>query len=290
MRYVLLATILLVANPLLWGVRNQERNDPLVQLRDAVGVKRNRVWLSDLLPADASPALQKASASIELCPAPQPGSARVLDAEQIATKLAGHPELLRRLAIPPRMTVRYAGWPIAEEGVRLAISAFLRQQGLREHRGTRDLPDVARIEWPRPLSATQQNPKLEVVGLAWDNRQQSVQVRLRCSPRAACGNFLVHVVLPAPLAEQWRQQLGFSSDWNLSADEKQSAVNGAGAVLAEKGKPATLMLDDGSMRISVRVICLQGGVLNQEIRVVEARSRHVFHAEVVGVGLLHASL
>ena len=36
MRYVLLATILLVANPLLWGVRNQERNDPLVQLRDAV--------------------------------------------------------------------------------------------------------------------------------------------------------------------------------------------------------------------------------------------------------------
>lgn len=64
----------------------------------------------------------------------------------------------------------------------------------------------------------------------------------------------------------------------------------SGATLAEKGKPATLILDSGTMRISVRVICLQAGALNQEIRVLDARTRHVFHAEVVGAGLLHAAL
>jgi flagella basal body P-ring formation protein FlgA len=38
------------------------------------------------------------------------------------------------------------------------------------------------------------------------------------------------------------------------------------------------------------VICLQPGVLNQQIRVFEAQSRRVFHAEVVGAGLLHSTL
>ena len=60
-------------------------------------------------------------------------------------------------------------------------------------------------------------------------------------------------------------------------------------MLAEKWKPATLVLDGGSVRISVRVICLQQGVLNQQIRVIEERSRRVFHAEVVGAGRLRAS-
>ena len=290
MKYVLLATMLVVATPPGWCVRNQERNDLLVQLRDTVGVKQNRVWLADLLPPDASPVLRKVSATIELCPAPQPGSARVLDGEQITARLAGQPELLRQLAIPPRITVRYAGWPIAEERVRLAISEFLRQQSLHELGGRRDLPDAARLEWSQPLLVTEQNPKLEVVGLDWDNRRQSVQARLRCSRRATCGSFLLHVVLPLPLAGEWRQRLALSSALNSPGDGMQSAANEDGAVLAEKGKPATLVLDDGSMRISVRVICLQRGVLKQQIRVVEARSRHVFHAEVVGVGLLHASL
>jgi hypothetical protein len=290
MKCILLATMLVVAAPPGWCVRNQERNDPLVQLRDAVEVKQSRVWLSDLLPPDASPALRKVSATIQLCSAPQPGSVRVLEGEQITARLDGQAEMLRQLAIPPRITVRYAGWPIAEERVRLAISEFLGQQVLHEARGRLELPDAARLEWSRPLTVKEQNPQLEVVGLDWDNRQKSIQVRLRCSTRASCGSFLVHVVFPRSIAEQWRQRLALGSDLNSPGDGTQSPATGDGAVLAEKGKPATLVLDDGSVRLSVRVICLQRGVLNQEIRVVEAKSRHVFHAEVVGAGLLHASL
>jgi hypothetical protein len=290
MKYALLVTMLLIVPPSGWCARNQEtqKNDSVVRLRDAVDVKQNRVWLSDLLPPGAPAAMQNALASIELCPSPQPGSVRVLDAEQIEARLAGQREMLGQLAIPGRITIRYTGWPIAEERVRLAISEFLRQQGWHNREGKRDLPDAAQLDWTRPHSATVESPKLEVVGLDWDDRQQSAQVRLRCSPRTSCGSFLVHIVLSPPLAQEWRQQLALGSDLNSS--DPPAAANGNSSVLAEKGKPATLVLDDGSMRISVRVICLQRGVLNQEIRVVEARSRRVFHAEVVGMGLLHANL
>jgi len=291
MKYILIATMLLLAIPPIWCLRNQEKKDDVVvQLRDAVEVKRSWVLLTDLLPPDAPSAIRKALGSVELCSTPQPGSARVLNSEQTAARLAGQPDLLRRLAIPARITVRYAGWPIAEDRVRLAISQFLRQQSLHEHGGISDLPDEARLEWARPLSATEENPRLEVLGLDWDNRQQSLQVRLRCSIRASCGSFLAHVVLPAPLAERWRQQLGLGGDSNSPKDSQQAADGGKGAVLAEKGKPATLIVDNGSMRISVRVICLQPGVLNQKIRVFEAQSRRVFHADVVAEGLLHANL
>jgi hypothetical protein len=95
--------------------------------------------------------------------------------------------------------------------------------------------------------------------------------------------------LPAPMGDELRARLGWAIGLNSPA-AGQSTATTSGIVLAEKGKPATLILDDGSMRISVRVICLQPGVLNQRIRVFEAQSRRVFHAEVVGAGLLHSTL
>jgi hypothetical protein len=287
MKYVLRGTIcvLLAVNPLVLCARNDAAgtSEPRVHLREAVEVKRSQVWLADLLPADAPIAIEHAGAAIELCHAPQPGSPRVLGAAQITLKLAGLPEILRQLFIPSRIIVRYSGWPIAETTVRLAISRFLRQQG-RQH----DLPDAARLEWPRPLSATEEHPVLEVMGVDWDNRQQSLQVRLRCLKRVSCGTFLVHVFLPPPFGEEWRERLGAERDRNRS--QGQAAPTATGAVLAERGKPATLILDDGGMRISIRVTCMQPGVLNQQIRVFDQQSRHVFQAEVVGAGLLHANL
>jgi len=285
MKYVLSGALwmLLAVAPLAWcagndGAGNQQ---PAVRLRDAVEVKRDRVWLVDLLPQDAPSALQKSASTIELCRAPQPGSERTLDAGQIAIKLAAHPAVFSQVAIPPRITVRSSGWPIGEEAVRRAISCFLQGQ-----RWKRDLPDAARLEW-RPPAATEEHPTLQVMGLDWDNRQQSLQVLLRCSKRASCGSFLAHVFFPASLGEEWRKQLASGSGLNSPSGETTIAT---GAVLAERGKPATLILDDGNMRISIRVTCLQAGALNQQIRVFEAQGRHVFHAVVVGLGLLHASL
>jgi hypothetical protein len=303
MKHLLLGAIgmSLAAFPVAWCARNDtgDRKETAVHLRDSIEVRRSRVWLSDLLPPDAPPAIQKASAAIELCPAPQPGSARVFEAAQIASKLVGQPEVLGQLAIPPRITIRYSGWPIAEAAVRIAISKFLREPsllepgllepGLLESKQRRNLSDAARLEWLPPLAATER-PTLQVIGMEWDIRQESMQVRLRCSTRASCGSFLVHVVLPAPLGQEWRNRLGSGTGLISPPAAQPAATTAPGAALAERGKAATLVLDDGNMRISVRVICLQAGVLSQTIRVLDAKSRHVFHAEVIGAGLLHAAL
>ncbi len=265
------------------AIERVNRDLPAVQLRDTVQVNGKQVWLSDLLPAGAPLALQKTGAAIAVCQSPQPGIARVLEAEQITNKLAGRPELLRQLKIPSRVTVRYAGWPIVEDAVRMAISKFLRE------RWKASLPEAAQLKWPEMLAVTEKDFALQVMSANWDNRQQSMQLCLRCSVRASCGSFLVHVVLPGPLTEVWHTRLEPGSGLNSSGDG-DAALIASGAALAEKGKPATLVLDSGTMRISVRVICLQAGAMNQEIRVLDARTRHVFHAEVVGAGLLHAAL
>lgn len=274
--------MLLAMFPVSWcvAIERTDRNQAPVQLRDAVQVEGKQVWLSDLLPADAPPALQKSGAAIALCQSPQPGSTRVLDAGQISNKLAGQPQLLRWLAIPSRVTVRYSGWPIAEGQIRMAISRFLRE------RWNADLAAAAQLRWPERLAATEKNFVLQVTNADWDNRQHSVQLRLRCSARKSCGSFLVHIFWPGSLEDEWRNRL----EPGLSPSPDDASLIASGPALAEKGKPATLILDSNHMRISVRVICLQAGTLNQEIRVLDARTRHIFHAEVVGAGLVHSAL
>ena len=293
MKYVLLGTVwmLLAAVPLGWCAPKEgaDRDTAAVRLRDAVEVKGNRVWLSDLLPANAPSALQKAGAAIELGHAPQPGSARVFAAEQIASKLVRRPEVLHQLSIPAEITVRNLGWPITEATVRIAISRFLREPGRLEPGQRGDLPDAARFEGLNSVAAAEEHPSLQMTGLAWDNRQQSVQVRLRCSSRVSCGSFLVHVILPAARGDEWHHQI----EPAIGLDSPEAALLAAtedGPALAEKGKPAILILDEGSMRISVRVVCLQRGALNQQIRVLDAKSRRVFYAQVVGAGELHGTL
>src|SRR5579863_587299 len=142
-----------------------DRSHPAVQLRDTVQVKGKQVWLSDLLPADAPPAMQKASDAIELCPSPQPGSARILEAEQITNKLARRPELLRELKIPSRITVRYAGWPIAEDEIRKTVAKFLRE------RWRADVPEATPLEWPPALASAEKDSALQVISASWDDRQ-----------------------------------------------------------------------------------------------------------------------
>jgi flagellar basal body P-ring formation chaperone FlgA len=253
----------------------------VVPLRAVVEVKPGEVWLSDFLPSDAPAGLRRAAAAIEICRAPQPGSVRVLEAGQIEGRLGQRAAEFRQLLVPARVTVRAVGWPIAEESVRHAISKFLREQD-----GKSDLPAVSKIEWPEEFTATAEYPSLQAIGMEWDERQHSAQFRLRCSDRISCGSFMVHVPLPPEFSQQWHESLRAES----APDPQPPSPGTPGTILAERGKAATLIFDAGNVRISLRVICLERGELNQQIRVFNVQSRRVFRAEVVGVGLLRATL
>jgi len=60
--------------------------------------------------------------------------------------------------------------------------------------------------------------------------------------------------------------------------------------LMRQGDAATLMFADKALRISIPVICLQSGHRGQTIRVTSADRRRFFRGEIVGPGLLRASI
>jgi hypothetical protein len=60
--------------------------------------------------------------------------------------------------------------------------------------------------------------------------------------------------------------------------------------LMRAGDHATLILQSGDSRINMPVICLQGGLRGQTIRVASTDRRQSFEAEIVAAGILKGSL
>ncbi len=276
-----IALILLVASPSAWTI--PAKTDALVRLRDLVEVNHEIILLSDLLPLNAPLDLRNASDAIQLGRAPQIGSIRILDPEQIKHQMAAEPALLANFRMPARIMIRRFEWPIKSAAVRGAISAFLQQKKSKYS----DLLDTAALQLDN-TGALQEDPALVVTGMEWDDQRQVLQLRVRCANRTLCGSFLVHAGWPPALTAQWRTI--FAS--GIFSNGTAKAANGAlsGPMLAEIGRRAILILEGTGLRISIPVVCLGRGVLNQQIRVLDTNTRRVFDAEVVGIGLLHASL
>lgn len=261
---------------------------PLVRLRESVEIKSDTIRLSDLLPSDAPPALKTACAAIELGRAPLPGSPRVLTESQLREKLAGQQPLLAQLALAASMTVRRTGWPISRAAIAAAVGDFLQQQGWRES----DLPHPATLAWTGAAGLTE-NSELEVTAAQWDSRQRRLRMELRCVERSACGSFVVTAPGPHSASEDERriaEKPSPSASTQSRSPSAQATPTATGSVLTQPGDSATLILESNSIRISLAVICLQRGYLNQEIRARDAASQRVYHAEVVGMDMLRAPL
>ncbi len=254
-----------------------------VALSEIVDVSGETIRLSELLPRSAPLALRRASEAIELGRSPQPGSVRALEATQIAQALIKQPDLLRHLAIPNRILIGRLGWTIQREAIHETIVRFFHDRS--DHR---ELLDSV-LQSPDDVTSREENPALEVAGILRDVRGQGFELRLRCAKRALCSSFVVRLLDPQ----------ASSLDWSAPPSSTRSPTSGrslavaakeTGPVLAEAGKKAMLLLDDGRMSISLQVVCLERGRLLQKIRVLDTSSHRVIQAEVVGAGKLHANL
>lgn len=249
-----------------------------IRLRDVVEVNRPTVLLFDLLPSEAPASLKKAGAAVELCPAPQPGSMRVLRAEQILAATKGRFDSALFL-VPESVLIRSRGWPIRESAVRDAIVEFMDKHGLDG-----GLLSLARLEMPE-IPAGNQNPRLQVTKIRRDVGM--IEARLRCVERESCGSFLIRMALP--LSQVWPRDVLQATFLNpRSGQTNPPRLNPR--TLVAKGKTATLLLESETLRISLPVTCLEAGALNQRIRVWDKQSRHVLYGEVIAEGLLRASL
>jgi hypothetical protein len=227
-----------------------------IHLHDAVVIDHpGPVLLSDLLPANTSTIIRNAAASIELCRSPQPGTLRILRAEQVLQSITPHADLFQRLIIPSRITIRHSGLTVSQSSVRDTISEFLRSHGWDG-----GLPEDAKVDLPEISAAG--GEAFAVTHLQWDMQRQAIEVRLRCSITRSCGTFLGYVVLPQTMPGDSRTSLIRAISGSSRPILGTTRPDAAHPPLVAKGKTATLILEDASMRISVPVICLEAGLLN----------------------------
>jgi hypothetical protein len=122
-----------------------------------------------------------------------------------------------------------------------------------------------------PVTARVKSPDMEVVQIV---RQPGISyVQLRCRPTSDCLPFYVAVNAPIP-AE-------FAGN--------HSPAHHSEPALVTAGNKALLVVEQGIVRLSIPVICLQTGRRAQAVRV---RTKHnrILLAQVIGAGLLRGGV
>ena len=245
-------------------------------LRTEVEVRRNIVYLSDLLPGDMSFELAVSARRIQIAHAPQIGSDSSIPRATILERLAAFPDLASRLKVPEQVVVRRHGYEIGADAITLALTSFFSQQGWDV-----TLPGNARLAAAESVTP---HPALEVSGYNWDYRTHQMQFRVRCRNSHECQSFLVGVALPRrprPTGEESRPK--------AKLDRHMLQRTSLGPVLAEAGKPATLLVEGDGIRLTLPVLCLDRGRISESVRARDRVHRRQFTAIVIGPHLLRAN-
>jgi hypothetical protein len=242
-----------------------------VQLRESAVVRGDRITLSDLLPADAPLTLRQQGSEVTLGASPNLGSTRVFTAEGVVRGLATKPELLRYLKVPDRILVRRQGVPLDRDSLGAVARRFLEETGF-------NIPDDAPLTWDREIVTRTTSPALAVSRAKSGLTRNSTELWMRCVDRGTCPDFLARVQNTTCSPGRRLQHPSNSADrpGTASSDER-----------IKEGSKAWLIIDSGSIRLSLAVVCLQPGSIGEKIRVLSPSNHRVFLAEIVGAGILH---
>ncbi len=237
-----------------------------VRLLDEAITQRNTIWLSDFLPADAAAGLRAAAEKICLGRSPQPGSVRVFTAEQVsraAMKVMG-------IEIPARVVVRRPGWTLNATGVRRALTSWEAARGLDFSQANLLLPEDFRTR--------SDDPGLDVVSVGRSS-ERGFSATLRCRERAVCGSFLAEVLIEHPSeVDTYHRTTAKPRFLSARPESRQLAV--------QPGKPASLIIEDQGLRISMRVLPLKRAGPGEVVRVLDPVGHRVFLADVAPDGQL----
>jgi hypothetical protein len=169
-----------------------------------------------------------------------------------------------------------AGCELAPEASRLVRSVI-------PHNGITD------TEWspitPLPCETVARIARasaLEVVDTRWDPLVGTFDVRLRCNPPTACLPFLVRVERNASSATP--RALPSLADRPLNRRVSANSV----PRLVKPGQLVTLLVQNGSMRITNQVVCLDAGAAGDQIRTRSKNGGRVVRARVLTASLVEA--
>jgi hypothetical protein len=249
-------------------------------VKSAVETSGGDVFLSDLLAADACPALARRAARVPLGKTPLAGSARVFSGEELRARLErlkrSDPKLREQALIfevPERVVVRAAGqrascreiWGIV--GSRLGIATGMEQSAVECGAAER----------------VRRNVQLESTRKSWDATLASWNLVARCRRPEECVPFLVR--FPDPAARNlgaavpnpaWR--------WPHAVSELRPKRE----LAVRPGQRATLVWEEKGLRLEIPVVCLDGGAKGETVRARVGHSGRTLRAIVMDSGTLRA--
>ena len=140
---------------------------------------------------------------------------------------------------------------------------------------------------------TEDNPEVQVIRMDYDRARGKTRFLLRLKDEPSVLPFCVLVPLRIPLPARKTAQAP-EPPAPLPPHELTVQRNGSRSMehlpaLAEAGKPATMLVNGPSFRITTTVIPLQRGAQGQRIRVRNLATGRVLEAMVTGAGMLRAT-
>ncbi len=204
--------------------------------------------------------------------------------DQVEQQLREFPSVLERLELPERLIISCKQRRLSPDEIRTSIDTFLAAEGLHiPHDAFQNV-----LSSLAPVYVTKEHPGLVVQRIEPDLVRRQIRFLLWTSNEPRVLPFYVTVEEPRRPADRF---------WSSHADAVPaykarftSPAASPAIMLVSKGKPAKLVVETQTLRMTVLVTPLESGVQGQVIRVRNSDTQRVFKAEVVGKGLLQASL
>ena len=169
----------------------------------------------------------------------------------------------------------------ARQQIHSRLNAALREQILA---GVR-IPDAGEIACPSVLTGTE---LLVVASVRRDRLLHSLAARFECT-RGGCLPFVVRIAVPQDVrvAESKRDP---NRSKPLPARMTNQRFPSAAHSLVRPGEIVTLLWEEGPMRLTRTMVCLDHGDMGQTVRTRAREGGRVVRAHVLAAGLVKAEL
>lgn len=275
-------------------------------VRSQVEAAAGELSLADLLAPGTCPRWYREAAQVSLGAVPRAGGVRVLEGEEIRRLIGGirdggwNTSAENQEIMPQRIVVRQARAVKSCAEIARVISAAepaLGEPALREaladpapaeSSSGREFKDKGKDgdrDKDLDCSAARNVPEdssLELLQAKWNAGLQRREFALRCGRPEDCIPFLVWVRADTSAG-------GRADFFSRTSDGAKSGGKEA-APLIKAGQTVMLTWDEAGIRVVLPVTSLQAGGLGQRVRVRFKNAPRTLQAEIVGAGMVRASL
>ena len=255
----------------------------LLPLLSEVRVAGDSVYLSDLLPPQASAAFRTMAARIRLSAAPPPGSAMVLTADKVEEKISGATR--REVLLPSEIVVRRLPRLLTREEVIAALNAALQSNSFPGNPRV----DPGAVQFSAEVRISGDDPHLRVRRVDFDAALQQARFLMVSAGDPRALPFLVTARLTSDEGSEGARSKDSAGMLLSSAkgDTAQLLQKSTDALIAS-GQSARLQVLSSSMQMLLDVVALEPGALHQVIRVRVPGSSRVLRGQVIAPGRLEA--